>query len=69
LFLRVSKDASLIKGNYMLNYDNSSFCEARPDLSGALFVFLKTKKRERRADKGAPIQKFDEVKLLESESI
>ena len=31
-------------------------CEARPDLSGALFVFSKkTKKRERRADKGAQI--------------
>lgn len=32
------------------------FCEARPDLSGALSVFSKkTKKRERRADKGAQI--------------
>ena len=32
------------------------FCEARPDLSGALFLFLqKRKKRERRADKGAQI--------------
>jgi len=30
-------------------------CEARPDLSGALFLFFlkKRKKRERRADKGA----------------
>ncbi|KFC21676.1 hypothetical protein IO90_06880 [Chryseobacterium sp. FH1] len=38
---------------------NSEICEARPDLSGALFVSfgksLGTKKRERWADKGAQI--------------